>query len=261
MPVERVHLLQRHEVDVFLHELPGHEVTADVEVRSPPGKPGVVLDRHRGRHPGHVLHLRFPEKRRREQLPETLHSIENPGPLDRPDSDPPATRLQPVSLRAEPAQRSVAPKHDGVAGGGSAGSDGQAETGGGVEIVGQLIGQIAGEAVGPDGGTTGQGKLAGFGRNADRTGNDRDGRRVFRVGRGGHQDQSCKNHLCLSFSRVQEPPRPGAGTRGQTRGKSPLRRARGPARSPASRGGSPPPGAPAPPGPRRKRRSYSRDHW
>ena len=67
MPVERVHFVQRDEIDVLLDELLRHEVPRDVEVHAAPGKAWTVFDFDSGNRPRLCRPPALSDKCRREE--------------------------------------------------------------------------------------------------------------------------------------------------------------------------------------------------
>jgi len=76
--VETVELMERGQIDEFLHELLGHEVARDIEVDTAPREPRHVFDRDGGHGPRHTFDRRLPEDLSREQLAQRLDCIECP---------------------------------------------------------------------------------------------------------------------------------------------------------------------------------------
>jgi hypothetical protein len=113
VPVERVHFVEREEVDVLLHELLRHEVTRDVEVPPAPAEAWDVLDRDRGHRPGNARDPRAAKDLRREELPYRLDGVEQACRFRRLRDDAIGPHVEPVALRAERLrERRVPPQLD-----------------------------------------------------------------------------------------------------------------------------------------------------
>src|SRR5262245_29155645 len=79
VPVERVDLLQRNEIDVLLHELLRHEVTTDIQVGATPCEPRMIDNAHGRNRPRHAVDPRRAENVGRQKLADGLEAIENAG--------------------------------------------------------------------------------------------------------------------------------------------------------------------------------------
>ena len=108
MPVEAVHLMEREEVDVLLHELLRHEVPGDIEVRAAPREARAIRDPDGRNAPRDAIHARLAEDFWREELPHGLNSVEHAGAFARANREQARCRRDFVAFVAESRQACVA---------------------------------------------------------------------------------------------------------------------------------------------------------
>mmetsp|Transcript_60632 Transcript_60632/g.179779 ORF Transcript_60632/g.179779 Transcript_60632/m.179779 type:complete len:341 (-) Transcript_60632:395-1417(-) len=99
VPMERVHLVHRDQVDEIFHEFLRHEMPAAVQVHTAPPEAGTVLDADAGDDPFPLLarcYLGVAEDVLREKLEQRLHSVEEPPRRRRSDVDRPLFHLEQV---------------------------------------------------------------------------------------------------------------------------------------------------------------------
>src|SRR4051812_22540780 len=101
MPVERVELMEREEIDVLLHELLRHEMPRDVEVHAAPLEARAVDDRHRGHLPRDATYGGIAKNGGRKQLSNRLHGIESTRRSRRRDRDDAGPHVELVAFVAE----------------------------------------------------------------------------------------------------------------------------------------------------------------
>ncbi len=193
VPVERVQLVQREEVDVLLHELLRHEVPRHVEVRPAPPEARRVLDPHGGQRPVGAGHVRRAEDGRRQQLADRLHGVERAGEACGAHLDAVRRDLEPVALRAEPGERRVVPEDHAVPRRHRAHGHRQRVAGRRPQVRRQPPRGAVARLVRDDHGVGRERERPGLDLQRGRLGHDRDGRRRLAPERRGPDDRRQKD--------------------------------------------------------------------
>ena len=87
MPMKRIELVQRGEIDESFHLVLGEEVPADIEVNSTPAK-ARAIDHLAGRDSSFIV----------DELKQRLHAVEQPGASGRRQRDSRALDIEPIVL-------------------------------------------------------------------------------------------------------------------------------------------------------------------
>ena len=149
VPVQDIHLVGRHGVDLRAEGLRTHKMAGVVEVGAAPGQAGSVADDDAGGLPLDVAHRAVGVNLRREELAQRLIAVERAGPVGRGDADIVLGDGEAVPLLGLPG---VADKDDVAGLGPAALRHGQRVPGGGTELLGGQDGLPGKGRIGDNGG-------------------------------------------------------------------------------------------------------------
>jgi hypothetical protein len=102
MDLQAIELMQGHDVDELLNIPYGDEMAGGIDQQAPPRETRVIRDADAGHRPSHAVDRFLAEYGRRQQLPERLDPVEQPGRRRGPQGNGVGPRLQLIALGAQP---------------------------------------------------------------------------------------------------------------------------------------------------------------